>query len=625
MVRCYRLGHAYGDGMVKSETFFCRLIAIDTLIAFDGIITSAADFQLKLVSLIEQFNKAMLAENHEQTECETLCQILCCYFDQRLTHSDRGDLLSWQRYSLKHYFYGYGENSDNISLIAQVESVLQSSNEVIFSYAWKLLMLLQQTEGETESIVALRTAHRARYYSRLHTNGSRVPVQPAPLAASQGDADSPQLMMLIIGPFARKWFAQYDLSSGDNGRVVWIVAEHVQILVDRLAHIKNKHPYVAMQAFFPLLADGCETSSVMIEQIAAWQYALTMTQLSETVPCILGLYTRLSQQRFSHDPDQAIWNGRVATTISEHLSLEMHLVNLICELDACDKGNDFYALQRYSLGSALVAWLAEQRIMRALQNLFDSTPLQLIGVMLADHGLGFTRHGAWSLWLAEKYTIVPGLSASITLPPLPDIPLSLLTEPRPKINLALVAPPPSGKRHWPYLAASLALVVSFTAGIHYYLEWKTGGLNATSHPIALPLIGLEQENPPARSLFFTTKTVPLFEKGSSALVAGSENALEEVVKTIKQEPLQIYLIIGHADNTGSPELNKTLSVERAKTMRRWLSEKSGLPLSHFIVEGAGNSRPIASNDTQEGRSLNRRVEIIPLPIQDNQGDKRETL
>lgn len=54
-------------------------------------------------------------------------------------------------------------------------------------------------------------------------------------------------------------------------------------------------------AFFPIIADGFESSSVLTEQLTTWQYALTSCQLTHRLPCMLGVYTRLSQERSSHD------------------------------------------------------------------------------------------------------------------------------------------------------------------------------------------------------------------------------------------------------------------------------------------------------------------------------------
>lgn len=106
--------------------------------------------------------------------------------------------------------------------------------------------------------------------------------------------------------------------------------------------------------------------------------------------------------------------------------------------------------------------------------------------------------------------------------------------------------------------------------------------------------------------------VPLFENGSSRLMPESEKILAQLVPEMKETPEQFYLIIGHSDNTGVEANNITLSTERASVIRDWLVLKTGLPITKFIIEGAGSSRPVASNDTQKGRALNHRVEIIPL-------------
>ncbi|QJW57435.1 Peptidoglycan-binding protein ArfA [Serratia plymuthica] len=97
----------------------------------------------------------------------------------------------------------------------------------------------------------------------------------------------------------------------------------------------------------------------------------------------------------------------------------------------------------------------------------------------------------------------------------------------------------------------------------------------------------------------------------------SEKMLAEIVPKMVRTPEQMFLIIGHSDNTGSAAVNLALSTERARVIRDWLVEHGRLSASQFIVEGAGNSRPVASNDTQKGRAQNRRVEIIPLSTQSN--------
>lgn len=70
---------------------------------------------------------------------------------------------------------------------------------------------------------------------------------------------------------------------------------------------------------------------------------------------------------------------------------------------------------------------------------------------------------------------------------------------------------------------------------------------------------------------------------------------------------------GHTDNTGNPQLNQTLSLKRAEAVRNWMRDTGDVPESCFAVQGYGESRPAATNDTPEGRALNRRVEISLVP------------
>ena len=77
---------------------------------------------------------------------------------------------------------------------------------------------------------------------------------------------------------------------------------------------------------------------------------------------------------------------------------------------------------------------------------------------------------------------------------------------------------------------------------------------------------------------------------------------------------QTYVdVIGHTDSTGSLEHNQRLSERRADSVARYLKSQKVLP-ERILTRGMGPNSPIATNDTAEGRSLNRRVEIILTPI-----------
>ncbi|MTH46691.1 OmpA family protein [Intestinirhabdus alba] len=590
--------------MVKSENYLCRLVGIDTLLSFDGVVPCVEDFQLKLVTLIEQLHKALLAENEAPAASEALCRALCCYFDRRLIE---GGNLSWQRYSLVHYFYGHTE--DEGDMVAQLEALLRDDSDTLFRYAWKLLILFIQLAGQTPPLVALRATHRSRYLSRPRP--PQMHSQKLPAVGSSPDG-SPRLMIFILGPFAGKWFRQSDLSSSHSSGIVWAVVEHAASLAKRLEYLHKNYPGMSTLGFFPLLVDGMESSGVLIEQLTAWQYALSATQLPERLPCLLGLYSRLSQERASHDPDRAIWTGGLLTTSHASLPLEAQLVGLTDALDAAevDADSDLYAIQRHALGSTLLAWLAENRIVNVLEALFAHGQLSLAGVMLADHGSGFTRHGAWSIWLAEKYGILPGLSAAIAMPALPAI--TLPPEPETPPAPHREAPLPASVRwRWPAVIALLALCLALAAAL-----WHTGFWNTPDE--GAPAAAFDRQAGLSPSLFTLSEATPFFAKGSAALLPESEKALRALLPEIESRPQQMFLIVGHADSSGSAAVNMTLSIERARAIRDWLVQHTGVPASRFLIEGAGNSRPIASNETREGRALNRRVEIVPLSTQVNQ-------
>lgn len=84
--------------------------------------------------------------------------------------------------------------------------------------------------------------------------------------------------------------------------------------------------------------------------------------------------------------------------------------------------------------------------------------------------------------------------------------------------------------------------------------------------------------------------------------------LDRFASTLNQNPATTVSIIGHTDNTGSDAINQPLSVERAAHTRDYLAMR-GVSPTRIVVEGRGESEPIASNNDNAGRARNRRVEI----------------
>jgi OmpA-OmpF porin, OOP family len=100
----------------------------------------------------------------------------------------------------------------------------------------------------------------------------------------------------------------------------------------------------------------------------------------------------------------------------------------------------------------------------------------------------------------------------------------------------------------------------------------------------------------------------LFDTGKASLKSSSYKSLNELVELLKIKRTMVIEIDGHTDNMGSAERNLQLSKERANTVRNYLIRK-GIKAQRVSAKGYGETKPISSNDTEEGRKLNRRTEV----------------
>lgn len=102
-----------------------------------------------------------------------------------------------------------------------------------------------------------------------------------------------------------------------------------------------------------------------------------------------------------------------------------------------------------------------------------------------------------------------------------------------------------------------------------------------------------------------------FDVDSDKLILGSEKVLIELVKLLKNNPGLRVEISGHTDNTGSAAHNLDLSKRRASTVAAFL-EMYGVDPGRMVSKGYGEDNPVSPNDTEDGRALNRRVELKKL-------------
>ena len=103
-----------------------------------------------------------------------------------------------------------------------------------------------------------------------------------------------------------------------------------------------------------------------------------------------------------------------------------------------------------------------------------------------------------------------------------------------------------------------------------------------------------------------------FPVNRDALSPEAEQRLSELVQRLKAENRNVYLEIqGYTDSTGTPQHNDELGQQRAEAVRRFLN-RQGVALNRMATISYGQEQPVASNDTPEGRSQNRRVTIVVL-------------
>ncbi len=99
-----------------------------------------------------------------------------------------------------------------------------------------------------------------------------------------------------------------------------------------------------------------------------------------------------------------------------------------------------------------------------------------------------------------------------------------------------------------------------------------------------------------------------FELGSAKIAASSYNGLNNLAGLLATNPDYSLLVNGHTDNTGNAFINRSLSLKRSMAVRSYLIEK-GVDKSRVVPVGYGSNKPVATNETADGRQMNRRVEF----------------
>ncbi|PVZ81821.1 hypothetical protein C9426_31640 [Serratia sp. S1B] len=467
-------------------------------------------------------------------------------------------------------------------------------------------------------------------------------------SATAEKEDKPKQIYLVVGPYAVNWFASQrnaDAIRYDN-TTVWFAARdalELSRLLNRFLTQEDRGPIIL---FFPLLPDGHDTTALTCESLLSWQKTLQTLVLSEPLPCILALYIRCSQQRVAHDPDCAIWSE---LTFPAGENLELAISALIIQLGKQAIANEGYQLQRQITLAMLQQWMKETTLLPILNGLLNSSSVQLRQIMLADYGNGFIRHGAWSRWLEDTYAILPALAKNRIEFPLPEL------VPSESLVKECV---PAPRLHYRYLL--LSFITLMLAGTMYgAFMWESKRHTTVTELVSqvkrLPGDDIEGQFAVVRQLeklkpqlvqcadsypfqnwgfshcpellsevenllekyehwtvFSSANTPSLFASGNAQLIPAQDYRLLPAASLIEKNPTITFLIVGHSDNSGDEKNNLSLSTARARAVRDWIVTQTSVPVERLHIKGMGDALPLFSNDTPEGKEMNRRVEIIPL-------------
>jgi peptidoglycan-associated lipoprotein len=104
-----------------------------------------------------------------------------------------------------------------------------------------------------------------------------------------------------------------------------------------------------------------------------------------------------------------------------------------------------------------------------------------------------------------------------------------------------------------------------------------------------------------------------FAFNKAALPDEAKARLDKMVSDLKADPKGVFIEIeGHTDNRGTPEINEKIGLERAEAVKRYLYEQHQVPLHKINVISYGEEKPVAPNNTRNGRAQNRRVVVKVL-------------
>lgn len=164
-----------------------------------------------------------------------------------------------------------------------------------------------------------------------------------------------------------------------------------------------------------------------------------------------------------------------------------------------------------------------------------------------------------------------------------------------------------------YPACALAFALTLPACKSKKLITKPQPVATTTQPVDKPAVAVTKPAPvpppppPAPDYNFSNIQ---FDFNSSVLRTDAIQYLDHVVAEMRKDPKSTFMLNGNASSEGTAKHNMILSADRANSVKQYLVN-AGIDGSRLTPKGYGTTKPIASNDTEEGREKNRRVEVKP--------------
>ena len=138
----------------------------------------------------------------------------------------------------------------------------------------------------------------------------------------------------------------------------------------------------------------------------------------------------------------------------------------------------------------------------------------------------------------------------------------------------------------------------------------SGAKREAPPPAPAPAPAVQAPAPEPQTYVFVEEDLG-FAFDSAELTPGETSSLDQVARELRDQPDVAYEVAGYTDSIGSENYNQRLSEQRAIAVLDYLVQQ-GVPSGQLTVRGYGEEDPIASNDTDEGRAQNRRVDVILL-------------